>query len=430
MGETKLTCETCQSSFVSELRLERHKKTKQHLEKLRAQGKKRFFCEVCRYGTDIKCNYKSHLSSKKHVLLMRASDYGEHRCALCDVVSRDKANFDRHVKTAKHLMAVDASLDMPREKLDMLILELASHMRTGCIPVVEEKLDGKRVITPKHVVSYHESGEKFLLWIKSVLEPIENRFSLENGELRFFWPTHRYILSKKDFVYFVLSLASKVLERKILDTEGELKRINESIGCDKHPSKPRKCCSFCIPETVMDMHGFDRQKYDANIKKRIWAVTEGTDVSRKIASAYCDWWFGEKNFREESRKKYRSIDIEKRGDISVICVAPMMDEITFIELLRSSICSFNGGDLGRIDVLVFLEKMGESLVPTMRAFSEKNPPSLDETNKLVYYSSFYARKTAVSHNIFASLFGFEKETVFSKRVCETVFEILKACKVQ
>lgn len=419
-------CQTCRMNFLSEKLLKKHEKTKLHVETLKSQGKHRFFCELCQYGTNVKCNYKSHVSSKRHLNILRKFEHEElHHCDVCDISSRDKQNFERHLKTKQHKYLFDKTLDMPREKLDKIIGELVTYISESAELVPGEVFkEKKRILKPPGASSYYATGEKYLIWMKSMLSPIHHRFSLEGNECRFFWPSHRYILSKRDFAYMVVSVSSKVFEKKIFKACEEAKKLNVNRACEKH-ERPRNCCHNCLLETVVDMGKYEKEAYEKIMSEKLWTIMDGTKTSRIFCFGYCQWWFDEQKYSSEferclGERLIFGNELLGREHVSF----KEMSDIEFLGYLKLAKCkSARKPSNDRMSTAIFFRKLMEFITPSNTTTSGAETERADITKNMyeaLFYSSFCEKAHCITDNIFAAQFGFERELAISTKAKEII----------
>jgi hypothetical protein len=95
-------CKICQIDFNGPMELERHKKTKKHIEKERGTYNDiSLHCIVC----DIKCTTKlrmeTHLKTKKHLARVESPPL-ELECKLCNIKCLSQKQIKAHLETKKH----------------------------------------------------------------------------------------------------------------------------------------------------------------------------------------------------------------------------------------------------------------------------------------------------------------------------------------
>ncbi|AHC54934.1 hypothetical protein D1R32_gp217 [Tunisvirus fontaine2] len=331
-------CSICQKSFSELGYLRKHEKTKKHLKALSLGGLRRgeYSCDVCSYSTDIASNFKIHEMTKKHkekVNEQRREE--EFFCEVCDVFSRDKRDHERHLLTKRHIRNFDASLDVPSEKLERVIFELVTHLTSNRTLFREIILQDERVISPKIFIPHLGNSERFLEWMRSLLEPIADRFTERDGCVSFVWPNHRYILSSRDFALLFVSLSRKVFCKSVEQTKLEVDRY-KAEKCPKH-----MCfipgCETCPKKTAFGVSEDILSHVLSEFETRERLITRAT-LEREKCLAYWKWW-------KESGKFKRLRDDILSGFVVEMAEFPMesisheaMSEKDFVDVLANFSC--------------------------------------------------------------------------------------------
>ena len=123
---------------VNEYDLEQHKKTKQHIEKMkiaynnREAGEGQYDCRVCSLKFDDAATLEKHEQGSEHKKKYKATFTDKFDCRVCCIKCQDMNNFLNHIDGKKHkkkVAAIDLNPDTLYEPSRQLEEELVSIVR-------------------------------------------------------------------------------------------------------------------------------------------------------------------------------------------------------------------------------------------------------------------------------------------------------------
>lgn len=363
--------------------------------------KKKYFCGICKYSTDIKCNYETHLESKRHKVLEKKLVPPEESfyCASCGITLRDKTAYERHTSTKKHEFLLDASKDLPKDKLEHIVSDVVLYIVGGQMPQYDTNtVSSEKSVKPRNLL-VNTGTESVLMWMKETLEPINHRITERDG-CSFVWPNKRYILSRKDFAYFVVSASSKILRSRIESAKKEAERLTETGE-----------------RASLGLGNFNEAKFNEDIDKRLSTITEGTTVSRALCDGYWFWWVKGKSFREERNKLSSSLFFFSELPSGVGACSKPMEFEKFVKEVKKMRFTISGETLSKnVQTLCFLEKLDRLCMEEMSVASREGIPS----ERCVFVFSLRGRISLIHENLFLSHFGFTKKSQMTKRTEEII----------
>lgn len=99
-------CDLCNLEFKGIGELNRHLKTKTHIEKAKGTHKDiSLYCKVCRITCSTKVKMETHLKTKKHLARAEAPPL-DLECKICNIKCVSQPQIRKHLETKKHLKRV------------------------------------------------------------------------------------------------------------------------------------------------------------------------------------------------------------------------------------------------------------------------------------------------------------------------------------
>ncbi|ADB03855.1 zinc finger protein [Marseillevirus marseillevirus] len=388
------SCENCGKTLSNLSNYKKHLRTKRHLEIVQGTREKerKYTCEPCGYETRVKCNYESHMLTTRHKRNFKEKNplpEGFCECCSCDLGCFSK--LQRHQQTKNHKILFEKYFSLPKEKLENLEKLLLCYLLAGDGPAfVETSKNGSRVLMPAGMPTNSFFPGYFFRWLRNITRKIGPSFSEDGDILHVSWASHTYKISKRNFLYLVVSLSEKVYKFRVKETLAEFERRREANGL------------------------FDLQLYleDANSPLHEEEMIRHKNIAREesyktvvYSWGFWDWWVnGEEKFSKSYEQCMKSSIVEGATPLNAKNTKDMKVE-TYISVLSDFTGIYKEQQSREILCLVLLDKVSDAL-----------SPSKNVSNSVMTYVSFGRRTSHVKRNVFLSFFGMEKLSALSERV--------------
>ncbi|BAU79977.1 putative zinc finger protein [Tokyovirus A1] len=386
-------CKLCDKSFTTLSNYRQHLGTKKHQKAEKGETEpEKFSCDACRYETAIKCNYHVHMRSARHERNFKNKNpFPEGFCECCKVDVGCHSRLQRHRETREHKLAFEKFCRLSPEKLEKLQKVVLQHLlRNEVFSFETEKRCFLNRISPKK--NYRDANDDvvFFSWMKSCVEHVQDIVEEKEGRCMVSWTNHKYIMSKKDFFSFVLTLACCIRSKRLELSEKEAQNGNSEL---------------CVDEKLYV--GFDT----ASIKHKNMS-TENTHHSLVHCESFWKWWFLEEKLKKDVTECARGLILSKNGETPPFADRKTLSQEKFMSFISSFSVTTKKEYSGDVLTLAFLTKIFPFVSP---GASEDNSP--------IFYLSFINRSNKVSSSLTSAYFGLRKATPFAKRVETRISQI-------